>query len=200
MDAQKLGTEAMARLRGRDVCAIGPGLTDAEFARIEAEYGFEFADDHRAFLAAGLPTNQRPQPRQPSVIYTYAEPWPDWRDGDPAALSEALDRPVEGVLFDVEHNVFWYPDWGSRPDDLTAALATARRKLADVPRMVPIYGHRYLPAGRGTSAHPVLSMMQTDIIFYGLNLSDYIGREFGTVRGWRDEPRATVEFWRDLVS
>jgi hypothetical protein len=32
-----------------------PGLTDAEFARIEAELGFQFADDHRAFLAAGLP-------------------------------------------------------------------------------------------------------------------------------------------------
>ncbi|MFJ8963949.1 hypothetical protein ACIRG5_31625 [Lentzea sp. NPDC102401] len=34
-------------------CEIAPGLTDAEFARIEAEHGFEFADDHRAFLAVG---------------------------------------------------------------------------------------------------------------------------------------------------
>lgn len=158
MDGQRLGAEAMARLRGRGVCAIGPGLTDAEFTRIETEYGFAFADDHRAFLAAGLPSGTGTEPGRP-------DPWPDWRDGDPAALRQALDRPVEGVLFDVENNAFWYPDWGPRPDDPATALATARRMLARVPRMVPIYAHRYLPAGRGTSAHPVLSMMQTDIIF-----------------------------------
>ncbi|NBE83090.1 hypothetical protein GVV04_19400 [Micromonospora sp. NEAU-HG-1] len=29
-------------------------MTDAEFDRIERTYGFEFADDHRAFRAAGL--------------------------------------------------------------------------------------------------------------------------------------------------
>jgi hypothetical protein len=69
--------------------------------------------------------------------------------------------------------------------------------------MVPIYGHRYLPAGRGTFGHPVLSMWHTDIIYYGLDLADYIDREFGRVDPDQDEdrwrPQATVEFWRDLV-
>jgi hypothetical protein len=50
----ELGAEAMRRLRRRSVCAIDPGLTDAEFGLIEQEFGFQFADD-RAFLAAGLP-------------------------------------------------------------------------------------------------------------------------------------------------
>jgi len=73
--------------------------------------------------------------------------------------------------------------------------------LMQVRPMVPVYSHRYLPAGRGLSGHPVLSMWQTDIIYYGLDLADYIDREFGG-RGpghepW--EPQATVEFWRDLV-
>ena len=41
------------------------------------------------------------------------------------------------------------------------------------------------------------------IIYYGLDLADYIDREFGdpaarhTSDAWH--PRATVEFWRDLV-
>ncbi|WP_405770013.1 hypothetical protein [Streptomyces sp. NBC_01538] len=30
-----------------------------------------------------------------------------------------------GVLFDVEHNRFWYDAWGERPADAVAALATA---------------------------------------------------------------------------
>jgi len=68
---------------------------------------------------------------------------------------------------------------------------------------VPVYAHRYLPAGRGTSGHPVLSVYQTDIIYYGVDLSDYIHQEFGgpglsrTDPAWR--PVATVPFWRDFL-
>lgn len=193
----------MRRLRSRSVCAIDAGLTDAEFARIEETYGFRFADDHRAFLAAGLPVNTWPEPREPGVSYAHPEPWPDWRNGDHAALREFLDWPVSGVLFDVEHNRFWHDSWGPRPGDPKYAVEFARRMLAEVPRMVPVYGHRYLPAGRGTFGHPVLSMWQTDIIYYGLDLADYIDHEFGRTRfeegtgEW--EPRATIEFWRDFV-
>jgi hypothetical protein len=54
-EATRLGEEAAQRLARTGQCDIGPALTDAEFARIERDYEFEFADDHRAFLAAGLP-------------------------------------------------------------------------------------------------------------------------------------------------
>ncbi len=30
--------------------------------------------------------------------------------------------------------------------------------------MIPVYAHRYLPAGRGTYGHPVLSIYQTEAI------------------------------------
>jgi hypothetical protein len=202
-DHNRLGAEAMRRLRLRSVCDIDTGLTDEEFARVEREFGFEFADDHRAFLAAGLPVNTGPRRREPGVIYTHPRPWPDWRNGDPGTLRELLDRPVQGVLFDVEKSGFWYDGWGPRPGGSAAAMSTARRMLAGAPRMVPVYGHRFLPAGRGTGGHPVLSMWQTDIIYYGLDLADYIDREFGRIGPgevpgpW--EPNATVEFWRDLL-
>jgi hypothetical protein len=63
-----LGEEAARRLaqRRRD---IQPGLTATEFDRIEQQYEFEFADDHRAFLSVGLPVGSRN--------------WPDWRNGRP---------------------------------------------------------------------------------------------------------------------
>ena len=109
----RLGAEAMRRLRLRSVCDIDAGLTDAECARVETEFGFQFADDHRAFLAAGLPVNTRPEPREPGVIYTHPEPWPDWRNGDPGALRALLDHPIKGVLFDVENNGFWYAELGA---------------------------------------------------------------------------------------
>jgi len=192
-----LGAEAARRLARTGLYYFEPGLTDAEFSRIEREYGFEFADDHRAFLAAGLPSNVAPEEGQ-----TWSRPWPEWRGGDLDSLRRQLDWPVQGVLLDVEHNGFWYAGWGERPADGTAALDTARRHLAKAPMMVPVYAHRYLPAGRGSFGHPVLSMWQTDIIHYGLDLIDYIHQEFDEARGEVDEnwnPQASAPFWRDLL-
>jgi hypothetical protein len=99
---------------------IGPGLTDTEIARIEHDYQFEFADDHKAFLAAGLPLNNPPEKGQ-----TWSAPWPDWRDGDPDDLRRQLGWPVEGALFDIG-NGRWLPAWGQRPASTSEALDTAR--------------------------------------------------------------------------
>jgi hypothetical protein len=190
---------AARRLAELGCCEIAPGLTDAEFAGIEAEYGFEFADDHRSFLAAGLPVNSPFEP-EPGVSYAWEKPWPEWRDGDPDELREQLNWPVEGVLRAVESNGHWNPAWGARPDTPEAAVTVARRLLANAPRMVPIYAHRFLPAGRGSFGHPVLSMWGTDIIYYGADLIDYVNQEFEEPRpehpdGW--SPQATVSFWCD---
>ncbi len=90
------GLQAAQRLAQLDCCDIEEGLTDAEFDRIEHEYGFEFADDHRAFLAAGLPVRQ---PREEGQ--TWTKPWPDWRHGDPDELREHLNWPVDCLRWDV---------------------------------------------------------------------------------------------------
>ncbi|WP_242910452.1 hypothetical protein [Actinomadura terrae] len=197
-EGSALGARAARRLAATGLWRIEPGLTGAEFSRVEREFGFEFSDDHRAFLAAGLPAGSPPP--EPGVSQSAA-PWPDWRGGDPDELRARLDWPVDGVLFDVGHG-YWDDGWGDRPDDEAEALVRARRGLAVVPRMVPVFGHRYLPAGRGTSGHPVLSMHQTDIIYYGTDLDDYIRREFddsdpGIDADW--VPTAVVPFWRDFL-
>ena len=49
---------------------MAPGLTDAEIDRAEREYGFEFADDHKAFLQAGLPVNKPPEVRNMTPLIT----------------------------------------------------------------------------------------------------------------------------------
>jgi hypothetical protein len=163
---------------------LTPGLSDTEFARIEDEFGFRFADDHRALLAAGLPTGRG---------------WPDWRSPDRQTIRDRLAAPVEGVLFDVAQSDFWYGGWGPRPHSPEEAVEVARRYLMTVPRMIPVYSHRYLPAA--LNDHPVLSIYQTDIVLYGNDLRDWIAREFKI--GAASEPpgrRPTVPFWRDLLS
>jgi hypothetical protein len=193
----RLGEEAARRLAEAGEYDIGPGLTGAELARIERDCEFEFADDHRAFLAAGLPLNARPEEGRAG-----RPPWPDWRDGGPCDLRQRLRWPIDGVLFDVENNAVWHPAWGQRPADISEALNTARRHLARAPKMIPVYEHRYLPAGRGTSGHPVLSMYQTDIIIYGTDLENYITNEFtGSGALIREDwsPPPMVRFWSDFL-
>ena len=182
MDASTLGLQAAERLTQLTQVEMRPGLSDVEVEAIEQRFGFTFADDHRAFLAAGLPVGPR---------------WPDWRTGQPDELRAWLDRPVEGVLFDVEHNDFWYAAWGARPDTVPDAVAAAATHLARAPQLVPVFGHRYLPAGRGTWGSPVLSVVQTDVVHYGANLADYVEHEFA--RRPAAPPRARVPFWSDLA-
>jgi hypothetical protein len=184
------GAKAARRLARHRLVEIAPGLTEAEFARLEQQFGFEFADDHRGFLATGLP---------------LGDSWPNWRTESTVAVRALLAGPVEGVLFDVRHSGFWHAGWGARPAGIKDALVLAAERLAGAPAMVPVYSHRYLPAGRGGWGHPVLSMYQTDIIVSGLDLLDYLYQEFHVGPGieradpdWRPAP--TVPFWSDLVS
>jgi hypothetical protein len=158
------------------------GMSEWELDHVEERWGFRFAPEHRTLLGVGLPTGSRS--------------WPDWRDGDPEDLAERLAWPVHGVLFDVEHNGFWHSDWDPRPTGTQDALEVARTYLAKVPVMVPIHSHRYLLADADRSGTPVLSMYQTDIIYYGTDLVDYFHHEFGRpVPTPEDHEYAPIPFW-----
>ena len=72
----------------------------------------------------------------------------------------------------------------------------ARTYFAKVPVMVPIYSHRYLLAHPDRTGTPVLSMYQTDIIYYGTDLVDYFHHEFGRpVPTPEDHQYAAIPFW-----
>jgi hypothetical protein len=177
-----------------DCCEIAPGLTEEEFSRIEATYELEFSPEHRAFLAAGLPVASPPEEGA-----TWQQPWPDWRHADEDDLRHRLEWPVREVLGDVAHGS-WHPALGARPTSKEEALEVARAVLARAPRLVPVYAHRFIPAGRDTPGHPVLSVWGTDIICYGHDLADYIDREFGEIdEGAPWNPQASVPLWKDFL-
>ncbi|MDG4664670.1 hypothetical protein [Mycobacterium sp. 236(2023)] len=158
---------------------VEPGLTDDEIARIEDTFGFEFADDHRAFLAAGLPVGAA---------------WPHWRDEGRRSLAKRMQLPVEGVLFAVEWSRFWHEPWGPRPAQMKHALRTAKYELERAPQLVPVHAHHYLPAGRGSTGHPVLSVVRTEVVVSAATLADYVDGPTATTA------TPTVGFWSDLVS
>ncbi|GAA5195392.1 hypothetical protein GCM10023346_25210 [Arthrobacter gyeryongensis] len=159
------------------------GLSEAELDSVEERFGFSFSLTRRRFLAAVLPLGQG---------------WVDWRHGEREEIEGRLSWPVESALFDVEQNSFWPASWGEKPADLEVALAHARTRFEKVPRLIPVYVHRYLAAGPGDVPSPVFSVYQTDVVYYGDNLLDYVAQEFDAPPA-HPTPRPRIPFWSELA-
>ena len=147
----------------KDKIPFESGLSDSEVNRVEAEFSFRFPEDLHDFLQAGLPVGKG---------------FPNWRHESADSIRERLANPLEGVLFDVEHNGFWLDEWGHRPDTLADAQSIVRRLVASAPTLIPIYMHRMMPDRPQLPGNPVFSVHQTDIIYYGADLRDYLLHEF----------------------
>lgn len=114
---------------------IEPGLTEDELNTLESRFSLWLSDDHRDFLSAGLPVGSG---------------WPDWRNADEVTLRMHIGRPVRELLHAVRAGGLWHPDWGDNPGG-DAALKLASAKLAEEPRVIPVYGVAFLKQGPGDS-------------------------------------------------
>lgn len=161
------------------------GLSDRETAGIEQEFDFLFPPDLKMLLQTALPVSAGFTP---------------WRTDDRMELRERMERPWEGIVFDLRESDFWYLPWGERPDTLQERIRVAERHYACYPPLIPIYEHRYLPAVPNRVGNPVFSVWQTDVIYYGRDLASYFRREFERknvrAKGALAEP---IEFWSELA-
>lgn len=160
--------------------SFAEGLSDAEIYCVEKTYAFEFPPDLRAFLQTALPFGPR---------------FPNWRFPEDTSIRKQFDFPLQGILFDVEHGV-WLPEWGQRPEQVADAKALVEKLVKKAPRLIPVYGHRMIPDRPSLAGNPILSVYQTDIIYYGFDLDDYLRHEFG-LSGRKPWPSAIqpIEFW-----
>ncbi len=164
-----------------------PALTQDEVRRIEERYEFTFPPDLRDFLMFALPTSKG---------------FIDWRTETEDEIANRLQWPYGGICFDIEHNVFWPEHWGDRPASFDEACKIAKEAVDAAPTLIPIAGHRYIPDRPHEAGKPVFSVYQTDIIYYGSNLANYLENEFvyHSGREHRLEGRIRrIEFWSWLV-
>lgn len=182
-----LGQKAATLLADAKI-ELGPGLTEAEFNSIHRRFGFHFNPDHRSLLATALPLGAG---------------WPDWRNGSHLELSTWLDRVAEGFIFDVLHQrpPFWPSSWGELPSTPSEVAATVRRHVAGWPALIPVFGHRFTPAAPSPSGSPVFSVHQTDVIYYGADLLEYLTNElpFGQGRKTLSPIAVEVPHWSRFV-
>jgi hypothetical protein len=136
------------------------GYTQSELDSAQERFGLHFPPD-----LVDLLLDRRP-----------VRGW-DWRT-DEAGIRWALEQPLGGLLFDVEHNDLWWPEWGDRPSTIGERAEIVEAIVGSAPSLIPLIGHRYMPAEPHKAGNPVFSIMQSDVIYYGADLADYFRREF----------------------
>lgn len=160
----------------------GPPYTQAELEDAQARFGLVFPPDLVAML------------REHRLAQGY-----DWtRDDD--RIRDMLRWPLEGILFDVENDELWWPEWGDRPLSVVARRAVLTEVVGAAPKLIPLYGHRYIPEAPHEAGNPVFSVYQADIIVYGANLEDYVRHEFGETPSSSDKPTTFIPFWSEMVA
>lgn len=157
-----LADKVITHLRNSGI-QVQSGLSDAEFARAEAEFGFAFPPDLRAVLSAGLPVGPG---------------FPDWRAGGSRLhLRASLDLPIAAISFQIARNTLWSKSWGPRPSDPEKALRVARNALKRAPLLIPIFNHCYIPCNPSLAGNPIFFVDENRIFCCGLDLSDFFDRE-----------------------
>ncbi|MCY1071055.1 hypothetical protein OV090_40310 [Nannocystis sp. RBIL2] len=177
------------------------GLSDAELAEVEQRFDVRFPAEHRLFLqvlhateprmfCAGFDDDDR-------LVADEAPGFYHWQR-DEAAIRAAFAQLVDGLVFDVENNVLWPDSWGPRPGEADERRARVETLVAGAPRLLPIYGHRYVLAEGPTL---VLSVWQSDIIVYGRDLRDYLLQELVDAEYERPATvdTAAIPFWGELI-
>ncbi|KAG6605239.1 uncharacterized protein LOC111795852 [Cucurbita pepo subsp. pepo] len=157
-----LADEVLTHLRNSGV-DVQPGLSDAEFARAEAEFRFAFPPDLRAVLSAGLPVGPG---------------FPDWRSsGARLHLRSSLDLPIAAISFQIARNTLWSRSWGPRPAEPEKALRVARNSLKRAPVLIPIFNHCYIPCNPPLAGNPIFFVDESRVLCCGFDLSDFFERE-----------------------
>jgi hypothetical protein len=157
-----LADKIITNLRNSGI-QVQQGLSEAEFAPIEAEFGFLFPPDLRAILAAGLPIGAG---------------FPDWRaTGARLHLRVSLDLPMAAISFQIARNTLWARCWGPKPTDPEKALRVARNARKKAPLLIPIFNHCYIPCNPSLAGNPVFYVDENRIFCCGFDLSDFFQRE-----------------------
>ncbi|KAF8085466.1 hypothetical protein N665_0666s0014 [Sinapis alba] len=154
--------EIITRVKNSGI-KIQPGLSDAEFARVEAEFGFVFPPDLRVILSSSLSVDAG---------------FPDWRSpGARLHLRAMISLPTAAVSLQVVKNSLWCKSWGLKPPDPEKALRVARNALRRAPLLIPVFDHCYIPCNPSLAGNPVFFVDETRIFCCGSDLSEFFQRE-----------------------
>jgi hypothetical protein len=168
------------------------GLTNEEFHAITMMFGISFPYDLEYFLQTALPVSTG------FVNWRKALNDKDERE----SINKRLSWPLDGILFDVENNTFWYDEWDENNNNAEHQVRIVKQHYRTYPTLIPIYSHRYIPSLPIEEGNPVFSVYQTDIIYYGNDLISYFCNEFHIKLLEYSVPEKPkyIEFWGKMAT
>ncbi|MBP3194600.1 MAG: hypothetical protein J6M05_02900 [Cardiobacteriaceae bacterium] len=169
----------------RDGIIFSDGITDEELAKIENIYNIDFPLEYKNFIQEALPISQG--------FYN----WKDFSEQNVINISRFINKPKKILKENLEF-IEWSHKWGTEPLNQQQKYDFLTERINNSPTLIPIYLHRYIPIVNNNP--PVLSIYETDVIYYGQNLLDYLQVEFcnkqldGQLKYYEYIP-----FWSDLM-
>jgi hypothetical protein len=182
------------------------GLSNEAIEQIERAQRLVFPSDYRLFLNY-LHTTNKPQlcagylesgalldEQSPSLAHAYLDEYqqyivleefqsmPNWLIAPPDPQAQ-VDELCGGIAFDIENNNLWPVAWGERPSTQRARKQRLKELVAGAPRLIHIYGSRYLLADPPATGNPIFSIDQADVVVYAANLREYLLFEFAELLG-----------------
>ena len=169
--------------------AMKRGMTEEAITLAEEFYMIKFPPDLRKLLKHVLPVT--------GGFYD----WGDYSKSNVEHIRRKLYWPIEGALFDVEHNNFWLKSWGKKPEDMSERLEIAKTNMEKAPQLIPVCGHRYISSLPNEAGNPVYSVYQMDIVFYGEDIWSYFDIEFGEKGhdGIDMSKIKPIPFWHEIL-
>lgn len=163
------------------------GLTIEEITKIEDVYKIKFPKSLKEFLMMALP------------ISTGFCNWRNLEQDNVMFIKKIINRPTEDVD-ELAEEVYWCDDWGEEPTNEIDIALIVRERLKSAPKLIPVYGHRYIPMTPEDNP-PIISIHDIDIIYYGQNLEDYFKVEFGGKEQGKIEFENInpIPFWSDIM-
>lgn len=161
------------------------GLSDGQINGIERRWGCRFPPDYRLFLRT-LHATDRPMKgigyAEGNTVAAIERPgFYNWLT-EQGAIRNAVEGEFEGLAGDVEHYL-WFPSWGKRPESTEERWHILRKIFDAAPRLIPIFGHRFLLSDESAAGSAVFSMHHSDIVVHAATLREYLLAEFCEILG-----------------
>lgn len=189
------------------------GASEQEIRQMEKKWMVRFPEDYRLFLRTLFTTDRpmlvlrygkknRPYQKESPSFYNWLK--------DTREIKNAYANLLGGLLFDVENNNLWLSGWGKKPGTKALRQKRITALLKKAPKLIPVFGHRFLLIEPRRSGNPVFSIHQSDIICYGAGLRRYLLTELADLIGIDGEksywdsfrelkhPLRNIPFWGEL--
>ena len=161
------------------------GMEESEIKNIEKKFNIKFTNSHKQFLKI-LHTIDKKEIREytesfdedAEVKFEEIPFFYNWKK-DIEEINYRLEWPYRTIFEDViGQNKVWLKSWGKiRPKSNLKKGEIFKNWFKNVPKLIPITGHRFVVSENLKKDNPVLSVYGSDIIVYGWNMRHYLLNE-----------------------